>query len=94
VVLAKSMERIHRANLINFCILPLTFANPDDYDSIEPGDRLVIADLRQVIKEKDELVIAKDDGSAEFVGKLDLSPRDREILLADGLLSYMRMTGQ
>ena len=93
-VLAKTMERIHRANLINFCILPLAFANPDDYDLIEPGDSLVIADLRQAVKEKDQVVIAKDDGSAEFVAKLDLSPRDREILLADGLLSYTRMKSQ
>ena len=91
VVLAQSMERIHRANLINFCILPLAFADPDDYDLIEPGDTLVIADLRQAIRERDQVVIAKADGSAEFVGQLELSRRDREILLADGLLSY---TGQ
>ncbi len=88
VVLAKTIERIHRANLINFCILPLAFADPDDYDLIEPGDTLVVADLRLAIKEKDQVLIAKADGSAEFVGKLELSPRDREILLADGLLSF------
>ena len=74
--------------------MPLAFANPDDYDLIEPGNKLVITDLRQALKEKDQVVIAKDDGSAEFVAKLDLSPRDREILLADGLLSYTRMKGQ
>lgn len=87
-VLAKTMERIHRANLINFCILPLVFADPSDYDRIEPGDDLVIEDLREAVEEKDEVVIAKAHGSAEFKGKLELSPRDRAILLADGLLSY------
>lgn len=44
VVAALAIERIHRANLVNFGILPLIFANPDDYDRIEEGDTLVIAD--------------------------------------------------
>ena len=89
-VIAKSMERIHRANLINFCIVPVQFADPADYDRLEPGDELTIEGLREAVQDKDEVRIARADGSFAFTGKLNLSARDREILLADGLLSYTR----
>jgi len=89
-VLAKGIERIHRANLINFCIVPIVFADPMDYDRIELGDRLVIQDLRAAVAGQDQVRIAKADSSFEFVGRLDLSGRDRAILLADGLLSFTR----
>jgi aconitate hydratase len=87
-VIAKSIERIHKANLINFCIVPIEFANPADYDKINSGDELHIDNLLEAIKESDEIKIVKADGSFEFVGKLELSERDREILLSAGLLNY------
>ncbi|HLB73379.1 MAG TPA: hypothetical protein VJJ98_05130, partial [Sedimentisphaerales bacterium] len=90
VVIAKSIERIHKANLINFCIVPIEFAEPNNYDKIETGDKLVINDLLGAIKNRDEVRIAKTDGSFEFVGRLELSTRDREVLLAGGRLSFTR----
>ncbi|MBL7152808.1 MAG: aconitate hydratase [Phycisphaerae bacterium] len=89
-VLAKSIERIHKANLINFCIVPIEFAKSDDYDKIEAGDELVIADLLEAIEDGDEVKVAKADGSFEFVGKLELSDRDRQILLDGGRLNFTR----
>jgi aconitate hydratase len=90
VVVAKSIERIHKANLINFCIVPIEFVEPSDYDRIERDDELQIDDLLGAIEGNDEIRIVKMDGSYEFAGKLELSRRDREILLAAGLLNYTR----
>ena len=89
-VIAKTIERIHRANLINFCIVPIQFADPADYDQLDAGDELVIDDLIGAVKGSDTVTIRKKDGSFEFIGKLDLSTREREILQAAGLLSYTR----
>ena len=89
-VIAKSIERIHKANLINFCIVPIEFAEPADYDKIEDDDEFVIDNLLEAIKSSNEIKIAKADGSLTFIGKLDLSDRDREILLSVGLLNYTR----
>ncbi len=90
VVIAKSIERIHKANLINFCIVPITFAEPVDYDKINPGDRLQIDNLLEAIKSDDEVKITDETSSFQFLGKLKLSDRDREILLSAGLLNYAR----
>jgi aconitate hydratase len=88
-VIAKSIERIHKANLINFCIVPIVFAEAADYDKIKPGDRLQIDKLPEAIKNNDEVKIIDKTGSFEFVGKLELSGRDRKILLSAGLLNYI-----
>jgi len=89
-VVAKSIERIHKANLINFCIVPIEFAEPADYDKIECDDELVIDNLLEAIKGSDKVEIVNATGSFEFVGRLGLSERDREILLSAGLLNYTR----
>jgi aconitate hydratase len=89
-VIAKSIERIHKANLINFCIVPIEFADPADYDKIEDDGEFVIDNLLKAIKGSDEIKIAKADSSLTFIGKLELSDRDREILLSVGLLNYTR----
>ena len=52
---------------------------------------MVIADLRQAIKNSDEVEVSLADGSASFKAWLELSPRDREILLHDGLMNYTRI---
>ena len=90
VVIAQSIERIHKANLINFCIVPIEFAEPTDYDKIEQDDELQIDDLLEAIRSSDKVKIVDTTRSFEFVGKLILSNRDREILLAAGLLNYTR----
>ena len=89
-VIAKSIERIHRANLINFCIVPIEFAKSADYDKIKPDDLLQIDNLLEAIKSFDEVEIAEKNGKYEFVGKLGLSEREREILLSAGLLNHTR----
>ncbi len=87
-VIAKSIERIHKANLINFCIVPIEFARPSDYDKIKPDDQLQIDNLLEAIKGSEEVEILDKSGSFEFFGKLILTKRDREILLSAGLLNY------
>jgi aconitate hydratase len=89
-VIAKSIERIHRANLINFCIVPIRFAEAADYDRLQAGDELTIDDLLGAIRSSEQVTIRKADGSFAFTGRLELSARDRDILRAGGLLSYTR----
>ena len=89
-VVAKGIERIHKANLINFCIVPMEFAEPADYDKIKPDDRLHIDNLLEAIKDSDKVKIGNKTNSFEFVGRLKLCDRDREILLSAGLLNYTR----
>jgi aconitate hydratase len=90
VVIAKGIERIHKANLINFCIVPVEFATPADYEKISSDDELQIDKLIEAIKSSETVKITKSDGSFEFTGKLELSERDREILLSAGLLNFIR----
>lgn len=89
-VIAKTIERIHRANLINFCIVPIRFADPADYDKLEAGDELTIDDLIGAVKNAETVTIMRKRDDVEFTGLLELSSRDREVLLAAGLLSYTR----
>jgi len=89
-VIAKSIERIHKANLINFCIVPIEFADPHDYDRIKEGHDLHIENLAQAVKDSEEVGIVDQTSSFEFTGRLVLSARDREILLSAGLLNYTR----
>ena len=86
-VIAKTIERIHKANLINFAVVPIELAKAADYDKINQGDKMQIDGLVEAIKNKDEVKI-NVDGKFEITGKLGLSGRDREILLAGGLLKY------
>jgi aconitate hydratase len=89
-VIAKSIERIHRANLINFCIVPMEFTDQADYDKIQPDDQLQIDNLLEAIKNSDEITISNNTRHYEFAGKLVLSNRERQILLSAGLLNYTR----
>lgn len=89
-VIAKSIERIHKANLINFAIVPLVFADPKDYDDINPTDSLQIDGLLDAIKDKDRIKVINETEDIEFIAKLNLSQRDRDILLLGGLLTYTK----
>jgi aconitate hydratase len=88
VVIAKSIERIHKANLVNFCIVPIEFVEAGDYDKVNADDMLQIDNLLEALKNADEVRITETSGKYEFVGKLNLSSREREILLSAGLLNY------
>jgi aconitate hydratase len=89
-VIAKSIERIHKANLINFSIVPIEFTDPADYNKIEQDDELQIDGLLEAVKSSDTVKVVKTGSSFEFTGKLELSDRDREILISAGLLNYTR----
>jgi aconitate hydratase len=92
-LIAKSIERIHKANLINFAIVPIQFAEAADYEKVNADDKLEIDGLLEAIKDRSEITIKNKTQEYSFVGTLLLSQRDREILLAGGLLSYTRKMG-
>jgi len=87
--IVKSFARIHKANLINFGILPLTFADPGDYDRIRQGDSLRIPDARRLLREGGSEIPVLAAGR-RILTRLEVSARDREILLAGGLLNQAR----
>ncbi|MHA1409780.1 MAG: aconitate hydratase [Candidatus Odinarchaeia archaeon] len=90
-VIAKSFARIHKANLINFGILPLELSDPKDYGKIEQGDKLKIENVREILsKGENKFKIMNETKNEVIHVKCDLSPRLREILLAGGLLNYVK----
>ena len=86
-VLAKSFARIHRANLINWGIVPLEFENPADHDRIERDDVLDFEDLRDSLAAGAPVAVANHRTGARFRMRCILSPRERDMLLAGGLLA-------
>ena len=86
--IAKSFARIHKANLINFGILPLTFADPTEYDAVSQDASIRLKDV------KSALARGQDELKAEILGsgkrillKIDVTDRERKILLAGGLIN-------
>jgi len=94
MVLVKSFARIHLANLINFGILPVTFADPADYDKISQGDRLSVPETRKIVKGSDTMEIENKANGQKITVKISLTPRQRDIILAGGLLNYTRAGGK
>ncbi|MBQ8718058.1 MAG: aconitate hydratase [Clostridia bacterium] len=91
-VIAKSFARIHVANLINAGILPLTFADPDDYDKLTQGDELELVGLYDAIVSGEATMINKTTGeSIKLCGSF--SERQQAMLKAGGLLKYIRDAG-
>lgn len=84
-VIAKSFARIHAANLVNAGILPLIFENPDDYDEIEQGDVLRLDGVRAAL-EDDRIILHAGDKNIPL--RMELAERQKEVLLAGGLLDY------
>lgn len=87
ILLAKSVERIHGANLTNFGILQLSFANDADYERIEDGDELTVDNIHQAIK-SDIVTVRNVTKGYEFETTCTLTGRQREIVLCGGLLNY------
>ena len=90
VVAALAIERIHSANLVNFGIVPLVFANPADYDSIGENDSLVFHSLRGQLRPGEPVrgELTKADGTKkEIVFNHRLSAEDIRIILAGGMLN-------
>ena len=92
-VLTKSYARIHRSNLINFGILPLTFKDPDEFSRIQQGDTLRITGLRKGLRAGDFLTIENETQKRFFEALHGLNPREIEILLAGGLLNHTASSG-
>jgi aconitate hydratase len=89
-ILAKSFARIHHDNLVNFGVLPLTFADAADYDAVEPGDVLEIRDICQLVREGARMLEIRNTSKAtSVVVHLHLLPRLQNILLAGGLLNFV-----
>jgi aconitate hydratase len=86
-VLAKSFARIHRANLINWGIAPLEFDDPADWEAIERGDRLVFDGLRDSLVAGDKVAVTDLRNAQRMRARCVLTPRERDILLAGGLLT-------
>ncbi len=88
-VVVRSFARIHKSNLVNFGILPLQFTSDGDYDVISDGETLVIEGVRDAIMEGNDLTVRRE-GGGDIRVKAELSQREREILLAGGLLNLVR----
>lgn len=91
--IAKSFARIHKANLVNFGVLPLTFKNPADYDLLKQGDKLRFSNLRAFVASGAREIPVELDGR-EIVTLLDVSERERKELLAGGTLNFVKHGGK
>lgn len=89
-VITKSFARIHCANLINAGILPLNFENEADYDKISQGDELSLPNIKEEIEAGKPVVLKNLTTGESYELKYDLSKRQKDIILAGGLLNYTR----
>ena len=89
-VIVKSFARIFRANLINWGVTPLTFADPADYDTIERDDVLRVERLRSSLAAGTPITVTNTRTGATFKTACVLTPREREILLAGGVLAHTK----
>jgi aconitate hydratase len=89
-VVAKNFARIHRANLINFGILPLEFDNPDDYDKINQGDKLKISDITANVNDSGKFVVENLRTGDKIPVHADFSERQRDVLMAGGKLPFIK----
>ncbi|MBQ6066182.1 MAG: aconitate hydratase [Clostridia bacterium] len=87
-VVAKSFARMHKANLTNSGILPLTFANEADYDRIDEGDAITLLNVHDAILNGGDIMLKDITKGIEITLNADLSDRARHIILAGGLLNY------
>ena len=91
-VVAKSFARMHKANLINSGILPLTFVNENDYDEINQGDDIELKDIKNSVENSVDAVLINKSTGKEYALKTEFSEREINILLAGGKLNYTAKT--
>ena len=89
-VITKSFARIHCANLVNAGIIPFTFANENDYDKISVNDELCLEGIRESIANGTDVTLKNLTTGENYKLDYQLSERQRDILLAGGLLDYTR----
>jgi aconitate hydratase len=92
-VLARSFARIHRANLINWGLVPLEFEDVAPYEGIQQDDPLVFPGLRREIQAGQPVAVRNERSGAAFRMRCVLTPRERDILLAGGLLALTGASG-
>lgn len=90
MVIARSMERIHRANLINFGIIPADFVNADDYDKLTAGADIEILNVRNALSGNGELTLKSSAISIPL--KVSLTEREKEMILAGGLINATKLS--
>ena len=95
-VLAKSFARIHAQNLLNFGVLPLTFVDPADYDGINVGDLIRLANTRRLLEASEEVQVENVTRAHTFFMHHSASARQVQMLLAGGVINWMRrrLSGQ
>ena len=89
-VAAKSLERIHTANLINFGIIPLQFEKESDYNEIEQGDVLEFPNIKMHLLKNEPVIGNNKTKNYSFELNYDLSERQKEIIFAGGLLNHTK----
>jgi aconitate hydratase len=89
-VIAKSFARIHRQNLINFGILPLTFADPNDWEKIDQDDVLSLPDIRAAIQQEIQVKVINKTKGETYIAEHALTGRQVEMILSGSLLNLMR----
>jgi aconitate hydratase len=88
LVVVRSFARIHLANLINFGIVPATFASPADYEQVAMGDELEIGDIRARLEASKHLVVTNKTRNVSFEIAPQVTARAAKIILAGGLLKF------
>jgi aconitate hydratase len=91
-VLARSFARIHEANLVNWGLLPLTFADPSDYDAVDQGDEIAVEGVLEGLATGRLRAVNLTKGKS-FDVQVSLTERERGILVDGGLLAHTRRTG-
>jgi aconitate hydratase len=87
-IIAKSVERIHAANLVNFGIISLSFTNLADYDKIDQGDAIEIPDIKKKLQNNEPVILLDKTKNLQIELGYSLSQRQKDILYAGGLLPY------
>ena len=88
-VIAKSFERIHAANLVNFGIIPMVFADAADYDKVQAGDRLTAPGWRDAVAKGAPVIVRNGRTGETFACICQISEKQRAIVAAGGLLNYV-----
>ncbi len=89
-VIAKGFARIHRQNLINFGILPLTFVNPTDWEKIDQDDVLSLPGIRAAIQQGSQVQVINKTKGETYIAEHALTGRQVEMILSGSLLNLMR----
>jgi aconitate hydratase len=89
-VIAVSFARIHWQNLVNFGILPLTFADPADYERIVEGDLLALSDICRAIREARPIEVVNETQNETYMAEHELSDRQLQTVLAGGTINLFR----